>query len=169
MPIDFFIQGRKGTSNKEWFGICDDSDEHYKKPAYLDDSDLDKWIAIVHNQSEKNIDFFAIDCCIVWYLANGDIANACDGMIAYNDNHSIVFVELKDRNPQHKQWKIKAEKQLKSTIECFKSNHNTDGVRIKAYVCNKQALFDEGVEEYLEKFKDETGVTLRVFREIEIL
>ena len=168
MPIDFFTQGRKGTSDKELFGICDDTVGRDKKPAYLDDSDPDKWIAIVHNQSQKNIDSFAIDCCVVWYLDNGDIANACDGMVAYNDSHNIVFVELKDRNPQYKQWKIKAEKQLKSTIECFRSNHNTDGVLMKAYVCNKQALFDEGVEEYLEKFKDETGVTLRVFREIVI-
>ena len=168
MPIDFFTQGRKGTSDKELFGICDDTVGRDKKPAYLDDSDPDKWIAIVHNQSQKSIDFFAIDCCVVWYLDNGDIANACDGMVTYNDNHNIVFVELKDRNPQYKQWKIKAEKQLKSTIECFRSNHSTDGVMMKAYVCNKQALFDEGVEEYLEKFKDETGVTLRVFREIEI-
>ena len=168
MPIDFFLQGQKCTSDKELFGICDDTVGRDKKPAYLDDSDPDKWIAIVHNQSNKSIDFFAIDCCVLWYLDNGDIANACDGMVAYNDNHNIVFVELKDRNPQYKQWKIKAEKQLKSTIECFKSNHNTDGVMIRAYVCNKQALFDEGVEEYLEKFKDETGITLRVFREIEI-
>jgi len=168
MPIDFFTQGQKRTSDKELFGICDDTFGHNKKPAYLDDSEPDKWIAEVHNHSKKSIDFFAIDCCVVWYLDNGDIANACDGMVAYNENHNIVFVELKDRNPQYKQWKIKAEKQLKSTIECFKSNHNTDGVMIKAYVCNKQALFDEGVEEYLEKFKEETGVTLRVFREIDV-
>lgn len=168
MPVDFFTQGRKGTSDKELFGICDDSDGRDKKPAYLDCSDPDKWIAIVHNQSNKSIDFFAIDGCVEWCLDNGDIAKVCDGMVAYNENHNIVFVELKDRNPQNKQWKIKAEKQLKSTIECFRSNHNTDGVMMKAYVCNKQALFDEGVEEYLEKFKDETGVTLRVFREIEI-
>ncbi len=168
MPVDFFTQGQKSTSDKELFGICDDTIGRDKTPAYLDESNLDNWIAEVHNSNRKHIDFYAIDCCVVWCLDNGDYANACDGMLAYNDNHNIVFVELKDRNPQYKQWKIKAEKQLKSTIECFKSNHNTDGVLIKAYACNKQALFDEGVEEYLERFKDETGVTLRVFREIEI-
>ena len=168
MPIDFFTQGQKGTSEKELLGICDDTIERNKKPAYIDESNQNKWIAEVHNRNKKSIDFYAIDCCITWYLENGDFANACDGMLAYNENQNIIFVELKNRNPENKQWRIKAEKQLKSTIECFQNNHDTDGVLIKAYVCNKQALFDEGVEEYLEKFKDDTGVTLRVFREIEI-
>lgn len=168
MSIDFFSLGQKRTSDKEVFGICDDTTIGKKTPAYIDDSTQDKWIAEVHNNSRRSIDFFAIDCCVVWYLDNGEIANACDGMLVYNDKHNIVFVELKNRNPQHKQWKIKAEIQLKSTIECFRNNHCTNGVFLKAYVCNKQALFDEGVEEYLEKFKNETGVTLRVFREIDI-
>ena len=169
MPIDFFTQGKKTTSEKELFGLCDDTKDGYKIPAYVDEYDSDKWIAQVHNDSKRTIDFYAIDGCIVWYLDDGNQANACDGMLVYNnDNHNIVFVELKDRNPQNKQWKIKAEKQLKSTIECFRENHNINKTMLKAYICNKQALFDEGVEEYMEKFKDETGVTLRVYREIVI-
>lgn len=177
MSIDFFTQGQKGTTDKELFGLCDDSDGRGKKPAYCDYSDPDKWIAIVHNQNKKSIDFFAIDCCVVWYLNNGDTAKVCDGMIAYNENHNISFVELKNRNPKYKNvnknpkkkdWIEDAMDQLKSTIDCFRNNHNTDDMQIKAYACNKQALFEEGTEDYSERFKVETGITLRVFREIDI-
>ena len=39
MPVDFFTQGQKGTSDKELFGICDDTTIGKKKPAYINDSD----------------------------------------------------------------------------------------------------------------------------------
>ena len=169
MPVDFFTQGNKATSDKELFGIRDDSQGANKTPAYIDDSNMDNWIAVVHNQNGKLIDFYAIDCCVEWYLPNGDQAKTCDGMLAYNERRNIIFVELKDRKPSYKQWRIKAEEQLKSTIAGFRQYHNTEGVSIKAYTCNKQALFDAGELEFLERFKDETGVTLRVFREIEIV
>lgn len=168
MPVNFFTQGQKTSSDKKLFGLCDDSIERNKKPAYIDEADSSKWIAEVHNNDGKDVDFYAIDCCVTWYLPNGDIAKACDGMLSYNEKKNIVFVELKDRDPSYKQWRIKAEEQLKSTIAGFQLFHDTEGVLIKAYTCNKQALFDVGEEEFLEKFKDETGVTLRVFREIQI-
>lgn len=177
MPIDFFTQGQKSTSDKELFGICDDTTIGKKAPAYINDSDPDKWIAEVHNQSQKSIDFFAIDCCIKWSLPNGNQAKACDGMLVYNKKYNVIFVELKNKNPRYKNvnknpkkkdWVEEAIDQLKSTIEFFRSNHIIDGTSLKAYASNKQAIFDEGWEDYMEKVKDETGVTLRVFREIEI-
>lgn len=169
MQVDFFTQGQRSTSKKELFGICDDTMEGHKKPAYINNSNSEDWIAEVHNMNHKKVDFYAIDCCIKWSISNGNQAKVCDGMLSYNGKQNIVFIELKDKNPDYKSWKIKAEKQLKSTIECFKNNHNTNGVIIKAYACNKQTLFEEGEEEFLEKFKNDTGVTLRIFREIEIL
>ena len=168
MIVDFFTQGNKKSTKSLQFGICDDSTQFVKKPAYIDESDSEKWIAEVHNNQGKPIDFYAIDCCVKWYLENGDKAKVCDGMLSYNEKKNIVFVELKDRNPGYKSWRKKAEEQLKSTIAGFRKFHNTEGITIKAYACNKQALLDVGEEEYLEKFKDETKVTLRVFREIEI-
>lgn len=169
MPLDFFIQANKNSSEKELFGLCDDTtNENHKKPAYLDEGDKEKWIAEVHNRRCFYVDFYALDCCLTWNLPNGECAKVCDGMLSYNNNQNIIFVELKDRNPKNQQWKIKAEKQLKSTIQCFRDNHDVSKISIKAYTCNKQALFDVGEEEYLEKFKDDTDVTLRVFREIEI-
>ena len=168
MPVDFFTQGRKTSSDKALFGICDDTVGRDKKPAYIDDADAEKWIAEVHNSHSKLVDFYAIDCCVQWQLSNGAWAKACDGMLSYDNRHNIIFVELKDRNPSYKQWRIKAEEQLKSTIAQFRQSHNTEDMLIKAYTCNKQALFDVGEEDFLERFKDETGVTLRVFREIDI-
>lgn len=169
MSVNLFTQGRKQSSDKEAFGICDDTIGRDKKPAYLDETNVEKWIAEVHNHSRANVDFYAIDCCVIWYKSNGDFAKACDGMLSFNESKNIIFVELKNRDPSYKKWKIEAEDQLKSTIECFRQYHKTDGVLIKAYACNKQALFDVGEEEYLEKFKHDTGVTLRVFREIDIV
>ena len=169
MSVNFFTQGRKQSSDKETFGLCDDTIGRDKKPAYLDEKNDEKWIAEVHNLSRITVNFYAIDCCVVWYKSNGDFAKACDGMISFNEGKNIFFVELKNRDPSYKKWRIEAEDQLKSTIECFRQYHETDGILIKAYACNKQALFDVGEEEYLEKFKHDTGVTLRVFREINIV
>lgn len=168
MSVNLFAQGQKQSSDRETFGICDDTIGRDKKPAYIDEANVDNWIAEVHNRNRTSIDFYAIDGCVIWYKTNGDFAKACDGMLSYNERKNIVFVELKNRTPSYKKWKIEAEDQLKSTIECFRLHHETEGVLIKAYACNKQALFDVGEEEYLEKFKRDTGVTLRVFREIEI-
>ena len=102
MSVNFFTQGQKTSSDKELFGLCDDSIGRNKKPAYIDESDSDKWIAEVHNDNKTDVDFYAIDCCVIWYLPNKDIAKACDGMLSYNNKKTIVFVELKDRDPNYK-------------------------------------------------------------------
>ncbi len=169
MQVDFFSQGQKKSSSKQLFGICDDSGKTIKKPAYIDEEDTERWIAEVHNRQGKLVDFYAIDCCVEWFLPNGDKAKTCDGMLSYDDNQNIIFVELKDSDLKYKKWRIKAEEQLKSTIIEFRLCHSSENITIKAYTCNRQALFDVGEEEFLERFKDETGVTLRVFREIEII
>jgi len=169
MQVDFFLQGQKTSISNELFGICDDSSGFIKKPAYINIQNREIWIAEVHNHTKKNVDFYAIDGCVKWSLPNGNQAKACDGMLTYNERKRIVFVELKDKKTNYKNWKIRAEEQLKSSIEGFLKYHNEEGVLIKAYACNKQLLFEEGEEEFLQKFKDDTGVTLRVFREIEIV
>ena len=168
MPIDFFQEGKKYTSGKSLFGLCDDSVKGTRQHAYLDETTPNNWVAMVHNYLSKKIDFYAIDSCVKWSLSNGNQAKTCDGMLAFDSNKNIIFVELKDQDTSYLSWKIKAEEQLKSTLDYFRNNHDTKGMTIKAYICNKQALFDEGNPEYMEKFKVETGVTLRVFREIHI-
>jgi hypothetical protein len=169
MQVDFFAQGQHTSIENEMFGICEDSCKGRKSPAYINLDDESKWIAEVHNSSRKLVDFYALDGCVRWMLPNGNEAKVCDGMLSYDLQQNIVFVELKDRKTQNKYWRIKAEEQLKSTIDFFCNCHDTNNMCIKAYICNKQELFEAGQEEYLERFKDDTGVTLRVFREIDII
>lgn len=168
MQVDFFTQGQHTSVENQIFGICDDTCEGRKSPAYINCDDESEWIAEVHNDNSKSVDFYALDCCVRWMLPNGNEAKVCDGMLSYNLHQNIVFVELKNRKTQYAYWRIKAEEQLKSTIDYFCDNYDTNNMSIKAYICNKQELFDVGQEEYLEGFKNNTGVTLRVFREIEI-
>jgi hypothetical protein len=48
------------TTNKKRFGICDDTPPPHK-PAYLDETDGKKWIAVVENNHNLNITFVPID------------------------------------------------------------------------------------------------------------
>lgn len=162
MQVDFFVQGGRTTSMQEVFGLCD------VPPACIDEENSDRWIAVVRNRHTQMVEFYAIDGCVTWHRADGSQAKACDGMLAYNTRKNVVFVELKDRNPRKKQWRINAEEQLKSTIECFRANHDAGSVSIRAYTCNRQTLFDVGEAEHLQRFKEQTGITLRVCREIVI-
>lgn len=92
--IDFFVP-RCQTENirEKNFGICDDEDEKAKTPAYVSTNPADKWVAVVHNQTEKPINFTVVDNCIEIRRANGDMDNRCDAILT-NDEH-IVFIELK--------------------------------------------------------------------------
>lgn len=166
MSIDFFKQGKHFQSCIAKFGLCDDSSQGMKSPAYLDESDDQKWIAEVINSQLIMIDFYALDCCIQWTLSNGDQAKVCDGLVLYNERKYLSFVELKDRNVQNKVWRERAEEQLASTIRCFKQNHGTTGTTLRAYVCNKQLLFDDTNDEFAQSFKDKVGATLRYNRVI---
>ena len=52
MPIDFFENKCKSTSNKIEFGLCDDPPPA-ENPAYIDENDVSKWIGIVKNNTNK--------------------------------------------------------------------------------------------------------------------
>ena len=161
MSVDFFEKCQ--SLNDKIFGIRDGKSD--SSLSYIDKDNVDEWIAAVHNEESKMLEFCPIDHKIKWSLENGQKAKACDCMLSYNERTVVLFIELKDQKPYNKQWRVKAEEQLKSTIEFFRQNHQGHFI-IKAYICNRQALLDVGVEEYLERFKCETGVTLRVYREI---
>lgn len=167
--IDFFIVDNEIIVVEKIFGLCDDTDGSKKRPAYVALDDKNKWIAEVINDNSKEISFYPLDCCVRWNLVNGEPAKVCDAMLSYNEQKNIIFIELKDRNPKHKQWRIRAEEQLKSTIECYKTSYPKSSAHVKAYVSNKQLLFEEGNEEYMERFKEETGITLRYSRKINII
>ena len=119
MEIDFFNSQCQQVSSEKIFGLCDDKEDN--KPAYLDEQNENKWIAVVENEELKEVHFIAIDYCIdIWrYKEKKEMDNRCDGMLWYET--SIVFVELKDRvsKKNTNAWVKDGEKQLKRTIEYF--------------------------------------------------
>lgn len=170
MEIDFFNSQCQFVSNKKRFGLCDEQDN--KNPAYLDERNEDKWIAVVENEELKEVHFIAIDYCIdIWRdKEKKEMDNRCDGMLWYET--SIVFVELKDRvsKKNTNAWVKDGEKQLKRTIEYFEKTEQSNRFTEKrAYIANKaHPTFKESQLQRMKSFKQETGYTLRIENRIKI-
>jgi hypothetical protein len=64
MKVDFFKASCQTVTQETKFGICDDDDNDIKTPAYINNDDATKWIAVVINKAAKEITFTAIDNCI---------------------------------------------------------------------------------------------------------
>ena len=64
MEIDFLNSQCQSVSNKKRFGLCDEQDN--KEPAYLDELNGAKWIAVVENEKLKEVHFIAIVKTIKW-------------------------------------------------------------------------------------------------------
>ena len=119
--IDFFREESKTHSNKSVFGICDDENP---LPAYLDEdlSNKDsKWIGVINNESQKEIDFYPVDHCVVLKRKDGSDAQRCEGILRYN-NTNIVFTELKNRDAS---WLSKAMEQVIETMSFFFDNYDS--------------------------------------------
>ena len=170
MEINFFNGQCQSVSNKKRFGLCDEQDN--KEPAYLDEENGAKWIAVVENEELKEIYFIAIDNCIdIWRdEVKKEMDNRCDGMLWYEA--TIVFVELKDRESKKDKnaWVEEGEKQLKRTIEYFeKTEQSRKFTEKRAYIANKAyPKFKESQLGRMKKFKQETGYTLRIENRIKI-
>ena len=165
MPIDFFKQDCKTTSNIQEFGLCDDPPPPHL-PAYIDEDDTNKWIGIVKNPTSKKVDFYAIDHCVSILCADGEEESKCDGMLHYENN--LVFVELKNRGGSG--WLKGAREQLESTIKEFnKSNSFTDYTIVEMYACNSlKPLVKESTSTQFQIFKDNTGFEMKAQRIINI-
>lgn len=165
MPIIFFDNHCKTSSNIESFGLCDDPPPS-ENPAYIDENNSSKWIAIVNNPMNKEIDFYAIDNCVNILKANGKTESRCDGMLNYEDK--IIFVELKMRGSSG--WLAKARCQLTITFNKFKENNIlTNYSSIEAYASNSlKPLANQGNLAQIQKFKDDTGLIMHVQQQINI-
>lgn len=163
--VDFFsIATRKQNTKASEFGLCDDNDKS-KTPAYMDKKEKKKWTAIVSNKENKEVEFVAIDHCPEYdKLVDG--AQRCDCALLIEQQ--VIFVELKQRG--YGGWTSEGVKQLKSTIEVFKSCQNTNGVTIKeAYISN--SLRPKPSKNHLQTkdtFFEETGYNLKIQRNIVI-
>ena len=165
MPIDFFEKKCKSTSNKIEFGLCDDPPPA-ENPAYIDENDVSKWIGIVKNSTNKQIEFIAIDACIEIRRPDGKLESRCDGLLSFDNN--LIFVELKAR--EGGQWLKKGSEQLTITINIFKSHYDiTKYNDVYGNVCNSlrpQSHFGHAAN--IQQFYDETGLILKGDRTIEI-
>lgn len=165
MPINFFDNLCKTNSNNIKFGICDDPPPS-ENAAYIDEENDSKWIAIVNNSKNKEVDFFAIDNCVNILRADGNKESRCDGMLKYEEN--IIFVELKMRGSSG--WLTKASSQLSITINKFQEDNNLANYEsVEAYACNSlKPMSNQGNNIQLQKFKDETGIIMYAQQEINI-
>ncbi|GHU65396.1 hypothetical protein FACS1894123_11270 [Bacteroidia bacterium] len=157
-------------SNNTEFGICDDPPPA-EKPAYIDETDRTKWIAIVNNSKNKEITFTAIDHCSEYDFKKEDDKpdKRCDGVITFKKN--VIFVELKERKGRKsKDWIDDGEEQLKRTIYHFSKTKDSVLFENKyAYIANsKKPVFYRGQDVRMNNFQKDTGYVLRIQNRIEI-
>jgi hypothetical protein len=163
MSINFFEATCQTHSNRKKFGLCDDPPPA-ANPAYIDETDGAKWIAVVVNEERYNVTFTAIDHCISIKRPDDKDAKRCDGVLAYQS--TVIFVELKQgeakKNPT--EWVKDGEKQLRETIGYFEREEDAEGFKIKkAYIANSEhPKFKESQARRMEQFFDETGYILRI-------
>lgn len=161
MSINFFQDCCKTESNKPEFGLCDDIPN---SSAYIDEINKPKWIGIVKNPDQRDIQFFAIDNCVIIRRGNGDKESSCEGILKENTN--LIFVELKER--ESGKWFKKGREQITITINIFKQNYDLSNYNsIKAYVCNSlKPRSNFGRVASIQQFYDETGFILKDQQEI---
>ncbi|GEC78021.1 hypothetical protein [Flavobacterium aquatile] len=180
MPIDFLntpctkangnckivgVTCKSSTTNTT-FGLCDKTPPP-SLPAYIDTANTADWIAEVKNVNSKTIFFKAIDACVDIFRPSGEMESRCDGVLI--DGNILTFVELKDRASGG--WVSKGRKQLTITINNFIANdpNSANFNMVEAYVCNKQRpLAVTSINTESQQFKNETGLTLKVNRTINI-
>lgn len=169
MPIDFFRDCKRFESNNTKLGLCDDSSEGETLTAYMDEKDSSKWIAIVNNKKSLLLAFYAVDGCVSWLRGDGTESGKCDGMLCYDENRNVIFVELKDRTIKNNAWRTDARNQLKETILYFKEHYDISFFRkIEAYICNKRHLKKQRYAQFCNNFKIDTDIHLHISREIMI-
>jgi len=147
------------------FGICDDK-PHQR--AYIDNSDGQKWTAVISNKFNRKIVFTALDNSIEFNKANGKSESRCEGILTYEE--TIIFIEIKERTGDAKTWARKADTQLRNSISIVLAKVDLDiFTNKKAYICNRhQKNLNESHAVRTKKFQNETGFILRVDKRINI-
>ena len=159
MSIDFKVLICQTNSDKKLFGLCDDPSPA-RKPAYIDETDGAKWIAVVENDERYDVMFTAIDNCVEIRRADGTMDKRCDGILTYGAN--VIFVELKKREAWGNAWVRDAELQLRNTIDHFEKTEYAKGFsQKKAYIANSEhPKFKESQTNRMDRFFTDTGYIL---------
>jgi len=165
MNVNFFDSEFQQVSNKKRFGLCDDPPPA-QTPAYLDEKDGRKWIAVVVNEFKFNVLFIPVDNCIELRKKDGRMDSRCDALLSYNS--TIIFVELKQRVGND--WIKEGDKQLRSTIKHFEKTEDSTNFHTKrACIANsKKTKFRTSQATRMNKFHKDTGYILRIENRISL-
>lgn len=163
MRVNFFEENCKHSIKEKEFGILDGINTD---PAFLSLNDKSKWIAIVENQKEILVDFYALDNCVKLMRNASEQEKSCDGLLVYQNN--IVFFELKEVRVGG--WITGGVEQLEESIKSFSKNHDLFlYLKRRAFLANrKHPSFKYSKKELMEKFKVATGVRLIIHNVIKI-
>ena len=161
MKVDFTEVKCQSKSRKKLFGLCDDQPP-LTNPAYIDENNGSKWVAVVVNEFHFEVIFTAIDNCIVLKREDGKMAKRCDGVLSYND--TIIFVEMKEKGPLGNKWVTEAEKQLMETLVFFEKEDIAKTFHYKkAYISNSlHPKFKVSQTRRMNQFLEKTGYILRI-------
>lgn len=156
MSIDFFKQECLTITDEKSFGICDGENHAV---AFITTDNEAKWVAAVVNDKGLDIEFRAIDFCVVVRREDGNQERSCDCMLTYADN--IVFIELKD---ERHSWMSNGIEQLELTIARFNEVYNIgDYKRRRAFVANRRHPNFHVIEDETKiRFRDKHKVRLDV-------
>ena len=151
MIVDFFDSKCLTKMSAAEFGLRDGVNEEM---AYVDFQNKNEWICTVINDNKIEIEFRAIDKCVIALKENGDKEKSCDAMLTYGEN--IDFVELKNKRGE---WITEGRLQLEKTIELFDLHHGLNNFKHKrAFVANKKhpdfhVLENETMRRFFTKYK----------------
>lgn len=155
--MSFFDSKCLKEINLAEFGLCDDKEN---QPAYIDTQDKSKWIAEIINPVSLDVEFYAIDNCLLFENKNNNKISTCDAAIKIEES-KLYFIELKRR--KSKGWIGKAKKQLKSTLELYR---RFDPQPIEHIICcasnSQRPSAPTSNLSSLRDFKQETGCKLLV-------
>lgn len=146
MSIDFLKANCKQTTSEKKFGLYDAED---KTPAVIKLTDEKTWNATVINNSNKLIDFTAIDNCIDVLRENGEMDSRCDCMLTY-DTH-LLLIELKNkRDSWQSEGLAQIENIAKRMMDEIPEYYNSFAKR-KAIVANRKNQFPSFHEANIEQ------------------
>lgn len=130
--MDFFNSQyiTESTRNDIRFGLIDNG-----LLARSTTKDEDRWLAEINNSQGKEIQFIPVDHNIKIFDGQNE-RSMCDGMLYDHEKTWIAFVEMKE---QISEWMRDARKQLESTINSFKENHDINLFKFRfAYAANRR-------------------------------
>jgi hypothetical protein len=163
--MSFFDSEHQYYSNKKLFGLCDDVPPPHR-PAYLDETDGTKWIAVVDNCYGYNVLFVALDHSVILKRPDATQDRCSDGLLSCHS--TIIFVEL--TTAKNENWKKDKDSQLRATIRHFENTKEASNYEIKkAYIANSSYPKDNKKNMIrMDKFFKETKYVLRIENRIAI-